>query len=225
MSATVGTSIRLEEPTATADAAHALVLRLGGRREVPQEAWRFAREAVEVVEEAPEGWIAAHDPLHVQTLLQATVTTSRATQDPDAPGARRFLMLGLQRMAEALDRIAERAPVEATTSPRDVATWLLNDVDVSQADVSALVGVHSRTLTRWAKGEASPAPTEAGRLRTVARLIADLRFSLAGGGIVAWFDWPNDLLDGMTPRMVLDDPRQAPTLYRLAGRLRASIAS
>lgn len=192
---------------------------------MPQDAWRFAREAVEVVEEAPEGWITAHDPRHVQTLLQATVTTSRATQDPEAPAARRFLMLGLQRMAEAFDRIAERAPVEATKPTQEVAAWLLHEVDVSQADAAALVGVHPRTLARWANGEASPAPAEAGRLRTVARLAADLRFSLAGRGIVSWFDWENELLGGRTPRMVLDDPAEAPTLYRLAGRLRASIAS
>jgi transcriptional regulator with XRE-family HTH domain len=225
MSAAVDTQIQLDEPAATANAAHAFVLRLGGRRDVPPEAWRFAHDAVAEVGEAPEEWRSSHDPLHVTALLLATLTIGRATQDPEAPDARRHLMLGLQRMAEALDRIAERAPVEATRPAQDVAAWLLHEVDVSQADVAELVGVHPRTLARWAKGEASPAPAEAGRLRTVARLIADLRFSLAGTGIVSWFDWENELLDGQTPRMVLSDPERTPTLYRLAGRLRASIAS
>jgi hypothetical protein len=225
MSTSTKPSVRLDAPTATADAAHALVLRLGGRRDVPPETWRFAHEAVEAVDTASPEWLAAHDPHHVTNLLQATVTIGRASQDPDAPDARRLVMLGLQRLAEACDRIAERAPVEATRPARDVAEWLLHDVEVSQAAVADLVDVHPRTLARWAKGEASPAPDEAGRLRTVARLIADLRFSLAGSGIVDWFDWENELLGGRTPRMVLDSHEDASPLYRLAGRLRASIAT
>src|ERR671918_542549 len=65
-----------------------------------------------------------------------------------------------------------------------------------------------RKFQRWAspREQAQPEGEDARRVRAVARIINQLRFSLTPVGAVEWFSWPRDDLDGRRPLDLLDEP-------------------
>ena len=225
MGTVADTTLDLRQTREVADAAQRVQFSLGGRREVPAEVWEFASSLVEAIYDADAEWTDAQDPETRELLLRAALDISRGRGDRGAADARRHLMLGLQRTAEVLDRIAEGEDVTPNRSPQQVARWLSGAVEAPKAELAVLVGTSSRTYSRWIAGETTPDGEEARRLRTVAALVSQLRYSLTGVGVLRWFDWKNDLLGGRTPREALSDPQATPMLFRQATRLRSSIAS
>ena len=215
----------LRQTRDVADDAQRVQLSLGGRKKVPSAAWAFASSLVEAIWDADDEWAEGQDPENRMLLLRAALGMSRGLSDRAAPDARRNLMLGLQRSAEVLDRISEGEEVSAARSPRQVAGWLSAAVEAPQAEIAALVGTSPRSFSRWMSGDTTPDGEDARRLRTVAALVSQLRFSLTGVGVLRWFDWPNELLGDRTPRQALGDAQATPTLFRLAARLRSSIAA
>lgn len=221
----VQSSIDLRETATVAARAQQIQLALGGRRDVPDEAWHFADAAADAIHRAPQQWVEALDPDYRERLLHAALGLAQARADRDQPDARRRLMLSLQRLADVLDRITEAEPVSSARTPQEVARWLVASVEAPQTELAELLSTSTRTLTRWAEGVTTPDGDEARRLRLVAGLISQLRFALTNAGVLCWFDWSNELLAGHTPREVLADPTATPQLYQLATRLRSSIAS
>ena len=225
MSALVTPQLDLTRPAAVADAAQRVQQRLGGRKTVPADVWAFAAALVESVSDADEEWAEQQDPESRELLLRAALGVSRGLADRDAKAARKHLMLGLQRAADVLDRMAEGDVVAPTRSPQEIAAWLAAALEAPQSEVAALVATSPRTYSRWIGGDTTPVGEEARRLRTVAALVAQLRHSLTAVGVLRWFDWPNELLDGRTPREALADPEATPTLFRMATRLRSSVGA
>ena len=62
-------------------------------------------------------------------------------------------------------------------------------------------------------------------MRTIARLVNQLRFALTPAGAADWLTWELDELDGQRPLDLVDDPRRLPELLALAGSLRATVAT
>jgi hypothetical protein len=215
----------LTRPADIADAAQRVQQRLGGRTTVPPDAWAFAASLVESVSDADEEWSEQQDPEHRELLLRAALGISRGLADRGAGDARRHLMLGLQRAADVLDRMADGDAVAPTRSSQEIAAWLAGTLEAPQTEVAALVATSPRTYSRWVGGETAPVGEEARRLRTVAALVAQLRHSLTAIGVLRWFDWPNELLGGRAPREALADPEATPTLFRMAARLRSSVGA
>ncbi len=215
----------LRQTREVADEAQRVQLSLGGRKKVPAAAWTFASSLVEAIWEADDEWSEGQDPENRMLLLRAALGISRGLANRAGPDARRSLMLGLQRSAEVLDRISEGDEVSPARSAKHVAGWLSSAVEAPQAEIAALVGTSPRSFSRWQSGDTTPDGEDARRLRTVAALVSQLRFSLTGVGVLRWFEWPNELLDGRTPREALGDATATPTLFRLAARLRSSIAA
>jgi hypothetical protein len=223
MSTTIPEETVTRRMAALAAEAHRIQLSLGGRRDVPAEAWGFAEGFTEAVERASREWLDGIDPQLREELLHTALSLART--DRGDTDTRRRLMVGLQRAGDVLDRIAEAEPVSEARSPNEVAAWLVSTIEAPQASIAELLGTSTRTLTRWVSGDSEPDGDDARRLRVVAGVVSRLRHALTNGGVLAWFDWENDLLDGRTPREALDDPTQTATLFQLATRLRSSIAS
>lgn len=223
MSTPVAAGADARQAATLAAEAHRVQLSLGGRREVPQDAWEFAERFTDAVERSPRDWLDGVDPQYREELLRSALALART--DSRAGDARQRLMVGLQRASDILDRIAEAEPVSEARSPREVAEWLVSTIESPQAPIAELLGTSTRTLTRWVSGETEPDGDDVRRLRVVAGLVSRLRHALTNAGVLAWFDWENELLDGRTPRAALDDPTATATLFQLATRFRSSIAS
>jgi hypothetical protein len=216
----------LRQTAEAAEAIHSLQLSLGGHERVPDLAWDFAYSLVDAIENADETWLASHDPEYRDLLLRSALTITHGYRDREAPQARRYLMLGFQRCVEVLDRIAEGEVVSPLRSPQDVAQWLAHAIEAPQSEIAGLVGTSTKTFfSRWMTGETTPDGEEARRLRLVAQLVNQLRFSLTNAGVLHWFDRSQPPLGDRTPRQALDDPEATPLLYQLATGLRSSVAT
>ena len=221
---TLQTRIDLRATADVAELAHGLQLELGGVTHVPTGLGDRVSALLEAVGRVDGEWFESLDPVHQTALMRAAFEISMSAH-LDAEAARRQLMLGLQRLAEVLDRIAEGQPAAPSRSAQQVALWLATVVDAPQAEIAELAGVSVRTFGRWVSGRTVPDGEEARRLRLVASLVAQLRFSLTPVGVLRWFDWPNVALGDRCPREVIDVPEMTPELFRAAARLRSSVAA
>ena len=125
----------------------------------------------------------------------------------------------LHRLCAAL---AEHAPVSAGRDANSIARWLVGGAGLAARQVAPLIGVHERTLQRWAAEPAQSAPSgdDERRLRGVAQIVAQLRHVLTAPGALAWMSQPNEHLDGQSPVERLQDPLGLPAALATARRLR-----
>jgi hypothetical protein len=86
--------------------------------------------------------------------------------------------------------------------------------------------VSLRQFQRWLSTQGSqPEGEDARRVRAVARIVNQLRFSLTPAGAIEWFGWPRDDLAGKRPSDLLGDPGRLPELAALAGSMRSTYAT
>src|SRR5918998_2130270 len=130
----------------------------------------------------------------------------------------------LERLSHALAALGEAEEVGDARSPKELARWLADTVEVPQRDLAELLGVDLRRFQRWisARERTRPEGEEARRLRALARLVGQLRHAFTPAGVVAWFDWPRADLGGATPRELLPDPLRLPELLLAAGSTRST---
>jgi hypothetical protein len=126
----------------------------------------------------------------------------------------------LHRLCAAL---AEREPVAAGRDANAVARWLVDHAGLAARQIAPLIGVHERTLQRWASEppQSTPSGEDERRLRSVAQVVAQLRHTLTAPGVLAWMAQPVDELGGETPVQRLEDPAGLPDVLAAARRLRA----
>ena len=167
------------------------------------------------------------DPYLAEAFLVGAVGCAKALSLGDGQKQRRELRLPLERTRQALrDLLAERY-VSQDRPPKDVARWVVEVSGVSQQDIAALIRVAPRTLQRWLSTSEATAPSgeEEVRMRTLARIIDQLRWSMTPVGVVRWLKRPHPDLKGRPPAELLDKPGAYAELPKLAAATRAMVAS
>jgi hypothetical protein len=166
----------------------------------------------------------AVDP-YLQIVVQGSAVQAQdALRHPEERHARDQLRIALESMRQGFAAIAENEPVGDDRSPKEIARWLADTAEVPQSRLAELLGVSLRQFQRWIspQGKSEPEGDEARRLRAVARILNQLRFSLTPAGAVEWFTWPHDRLDGRRPLDVLNEPDALPDLTAIAGSMRST---
>lgn len=201
--------------------------RLARHRTIPSDVGAAVHDlAVVMTETALAEWDLI-DPHASLVLHRAVIEAQAAVGDPESPAARDRLRVALESVRQALAAIAEADPVSDHRSAKEITQWLAETAEVSQRSLADVLGVGLRQLQRWLSDQAPTQPEgdDARRVRGVARVFNQLRFSLTPSGAIAWFDWPRDDLDGATPSEVLADPARLPELTAIAGSMRSTYAS
>jgi hypothetical protein len=222
---------RRAEPTDLAQLGRrvaALNMDLARERAIPDHVASAVDEIVGAISEVDgEEWLAMPQDLATH-VLAAVIDAQRAIilRDRGLP-ARNSLRSALGRLSQALGLIAEGRAVSPDRSPKELARWLVEAMDVPQRELAAALGVPLRTFQRWASaGESSqPEGADADRLRMLAVVVNQLRFSLSGTGIIRWLGSRNAWLGGKRPRALLGDPLHQPRLVRAARALREGAGS
>jgi hypothetical protein len=218
--AAIAAPLDLDRPAAAAAAIGALNDRLAAEARVSRDVAEEVRSFAGAVRATPlERWVAA-DPYLALLVHRAMLDAAATAESSDRDGLR----LALERLAHALAALGEAEEVGEGRTPKDLARWLVASVDAPQRELAVLLGVDLRRLQRWLspRERTRPEGEEARRLRAVARLVAQLRHSFTGAGVLAWFDWPRPDLGGETPRDLLPDPVRLPDLLLAAGATRST---
>lgn len=200
---------------------------LAGSKTVEPEVESAVAHLVETFSRPDLDALSSNDPYLVEALLVGTIGCAGTMWLGDAEKRRRELRLPLERARQALrDLVAERN-VALDRPPKDVARWVGQVSGVPQHEIAELLGVAPRTLQRWISPSETAAPSgpEEVRLRTLARTVDQLRWSMTSAGVVSWLRRPHPDLKGQTPADLLDEPGAYAELPRLAAATRAMVAT
>jgi hypothetical protein len=210
----------LARPAEAAAAVDSLNDVLAGEADVPAAMGADVARLAAAVRATPlDRWTAA-DP-YLALLVHRAVLDAQAAVEQEARDA---LRIALERLSHALAALGEAEEVGDARTPKELARWLADAVEVPQRDLADLLGVDLRRFQRWisARERTRPEGEEARRLRALARLAGQLRHAFTPAGVVAWFDWPRPELGGATPRELLPDPVRLPELLLAAGSTRST---
>ncbi len=177
----------------------------------------------DAVDSARGRW-SSIDPHYIEILLRATLSAQIALMEPDLPESRDRLRMALDGLAAAFDAIAEQEPVSDDRTGKELVTWLAEHTEVSQAELARLLGVSPRQFQRWLSPteKAGPEGDDLRRVRGVARIVNQLRFSLTPAGVIWWFSHRLPQLGRKRPIDLLDRPERLPDLIALANETRAT---
>jgi hypothetical protein len=226
MSAVLDTITDLSDPAAAAHEIQLLNDRLAGERTVPPAIAAAVREIATGIEDTNLRRWETIDPTHAVIVLRSAVSAQRALEEPDSSAARDQLRVALESIRQSLAAIAEREPVSAERTPKEIVQWLAARTEVPQSRLAELLGVSARQLQRWLSTAQSSQPEgdDARRVRLVARIVNQLRFALTPAGTVEWFGWVRSDLGSRAPAELLDDPIEEPRLLMVAGAMRSTLA-
>lgn len=223
MNAVLETIRELKNPAAAAEELHALNMELARFAAIPPAIQAEVRELTDAVDRAHGSW-ASVDPHYVEILLRATLSAQIALMEPGLPGSRDRLRMALDGLVSAFDAIAEQEPVSDDRSGKELVAWLAEHAEVSQAELAHLLGVSPRQFQRWLSPAetAGPEGDDLRRVRAVARIVNQLRFSLTPAGVIAWFSRRLPQLGRRRPLDLLERPERLPELIALAADTRAT---
>ena len=212
----------LRHPDVAAEKLRVANQRLARMAEVPGS----IRELVDAVSDeliALDADAFGEDPYLLVAIERAALQAKRALDVDDEPAQRRAVRLALDELHRLCVALAEREPVAVDRDANSVARWLVDTAGLAARQLAPLVGVHERTLQRWAAEppQSVPSGEDERRLRSVAQVVAQLRHALTAPGVLAWMAAPDDELGGQSPAQRLDDPAGLPAVLAAARRLRA----
>lgn len=169
----------------------------------------------------------AADPYLVEALLVGTLGCAAALWVGDGEKRRRELRLPLERTRQALRDLLDERHVAQDVPSKEIARWLVDVAEVPQHDIAVLLGVAPRTLQRWisAAEPAKPTGDDETRVRTLARIVDQLRWSMTPTGVIRWLRQPHPALEGRRPCDLLTEPGAYSELARLAAATRAMVAT
>ena len=201
--------------------------RLARETEISPDIRFFVDDFADQLSELPAGFSLRVDPYFLLAAQQALIGSLRALDSDDPGWSRRQMRVRLEQLRQVYRDLAEGEAVYGDRPAKEVARWLAEVLDVSQARLAELIGVSPRTFQRWISlaDSIGPEGDDARRLRLVALAANHLRHALTGPGVVQWFEWPHVQLDGRKPRDLLDDPEGAARLASLAASTRSHTAS
>jgi uncharacterized protein (DUF2384 family) len=202
-------------------------LLLARQDEVPDDLRFFVDELADQLIGLPEDAALRVDPYFLVSAQRALLGALRALDSDDTSLARRQLRIRLEQLRQVYRDIAEGEMVYEDRPASQVATWLAEVLDVSQARLAELSGVSARTFQRWLSptDAAEPEGEDARRLRVISKAANHLRHVLTGPGVVRWFEQPNLQLGGRRPLDVLDEADAAAQLSTLAASARSHSAA
>jgi hypothetical protein len=223
MTAMAETIVELSDPAAAAAEVAAINQHLARVRRIPRSIERAVHDIALGVNGTTLAEWEAVDPRHALIVYRGVVAAQAAVDQRDRNGLR----VALETIRQGLASIAERQPVSDDRSPKELVQWLVGVTEVPHARLARLLGVSLRQFQRWVSSAqaAGPEGDDAGKVRAVARIVAQLRFLLTPAGTVAWFGWPRGDLGGRKPAELLDDPERLPELVRAAGAMRSTFAA
>lgn len=177
---------------------------------------------VDALPDAPES-LGAADPYLVSALYASTMRGLDALREGDGRVRRRELRAPLERARQALRDLIVNEPVMDDKAATELVIWLLELHQIPRTELARVLGVAPKTLQRWADPEtaSSPKGAEARRVRVLAKVVNQLRWSFSPTGVIEWLERPHPALKGEEPRTLLDDPDGGATLLRLAGATRS----
>jgi uncharacterized protein (DUF2384 family) len=217
----------IARPTEAARLIARLNNQLARERTIPTEIGDAVREvAAGVTQTALARWQAV-DPYLALIIHRAVIQAEEAVRSAEEPSARDRLRVALESLRQGFAAIGESEPVADERSPKEVARWLAEKTEVPQNRLAELLGVSLRQFQRWVAPQerAQPEGDEARRVRAVARIVNQLRFSLTPAGAVEWFGWPREDLGGRRPIELLREPEKLPELTAVAGSMRSTYAT
>jgi len=228
MTAVLDTLTDIARPAEAAQALGRLNQRLAGERTIPADVAAAVHDIAAGVAQgtAMSRWEAI-DPYLALIIHRAVIKASEAVHHADDPAARDELRLALESLRQGFAAIAENEPISDDRSPKEIARWLAETAEVPQNRLADLLGVSLRQFQRWVstREQTQPDGDDARRLRSVARIVNQLRFALTPAGAVEWFSWPRDDLQGRRPIELLDEPDKLPELTAIAGSMRSTYAT
>jgi hypothetical protein len=226
MNAVLATIRNLSRPAEAASELHELSMELAYQETIPPEIQERVRELTGAVDAQRASW-GRVDPYYVEIVLRATLSAQIALMEPDLSDSRLRLRMALDSLAQAFASIAEDQLVSDDRTGKELVAWLVATTEAPQAQVAQLIGVSPRQFQRWLSPAeaASPEGTDLRRVRAIARIVNQLRFSLTPAGVVEWFAWRSPELGRKRPIDLLDTPAQLPRLIGLASDVRATTAT
>lgn len=198
-------------------------LLLAEQDEIPDDLRFFVDELADQLIGLPEDAALRVDPYLLVSAQRALLGALRAIDSDDPQLARRQLRVRLEQLRQIYRDVAEGEMVYEDRPAKQLAAWLTEVLDVSQARLAELAGVSARTFQRWvsATDPAGPEGEDARRLRVIARAANHLRHALTGPGVVRWFEQPNPQLDGRRPLDLLSEADAAAQLSTIAAGVRS----
>jgi len=202
-------------------------LLLARQSEIPEDLRFFIDELADQLIDLPESAALRVDPYLLVAAQRALIGSLRALDSDDAAWARQQMRVRLEQMRQVYRDLAEGEAVYEDRPAKQVAGWLAEVLDTSQARLADLLGVSPRTFQRWISQADSVGPEgeDARRVRVVARAANHLRHVLTGPGVVSWFEAPNPQLDGRRPLDLLDETDGASRLSTVAASARSHTAA
>jgi hypothetical protein len=227
LEAPAGTIIEPLDPAALDHQIAEQNLLLAREREIPESVRLFVEDLADDVAVTPLDATWRTDPYLLVALQKALIAALRTLDNPDPALARRDLRIRLEQVRQVYRDLADARPIYEDRPAGELVRWLASVVDVPQARLAELFGVSPRTFQRWLSetDPSEPVDEDARRIRVVANLVGHLRHALTGQGVIAWFERGHPLIDGRSPRELLDQPDALPQLMRLAASTRSAIAS
>jgi hypothetical protein len=169
--------------------------------------------------------LGAADPYLVSALYASTMKGLDALRSPDPETQRRELRIPFERARQALRGLLADEPVMDDRSPSELVRWLLDHEEIPRTDLARVLEVSTATLRRWADPSVgtSPKGDEARRVRVLAKVVNQLRWSFSPVGVIQWLERPHPSLKGEAPQALLrePDPEGGPKLLRLANATRS----
>jgi hypothetical protein len=195
--------------------------------EVSPQVKKLIRQLGHALEEVSQTELAHIDPYLLVALQRGAIQTLLSLGEEAPAAQRRAARLGLERMRQVLRDVAQEAIVSEDQPIKEVVRWLVDTLDAPHAEVAALLSTSPRTLQRWISPSETVQPhgEDAARVKNIARIVNQLRHGLTGQGVLRWFESPHPELKGRSPRGLLEDPRDAGLLTRLAATTRVSGAT
>jgi uncharacterized protein (DUF2384 family) len=211
----------------TARGLHTLLDRVNEATKLLQRSKTVPREVGELIDSF-EPTLGAATPLRLEadpylttTLWAAAFRAEKALRHDNAEDQRRGVRVALEQFRHALRDIAENRPYSDAAPVRDVLARTVETLAAPQKTLADLLGVSVRQLQRWLAADGSePTADDAARLRVVGQVVNQLRHSLTGPGVFAWFYREHPEL-GRRPIDLLDDPLCYPQVLDAATAARA----
>lgn len=220
MTATATRTFDLARPKDSAERLWRLNLELADE---PAISPSFRRRTLGFLEEMQRSDLSAWDEIDPRHALLAHRSGMAALASLDRDD-RDGLRLALDGLTQALDAIAEGEPVSDVRSGKELVQFLATVTEAPQARLAELLGVSLRQFQRWLSPaeRAEPEGDDLRKVRAVARIVNQLRFSLTPAGAVDWFWWRLPARR-VAPVDLLDDPGRLPELLRQASALRSTV--
>src|SRR5437870_5625111 len=124
MSAVLDTITDLSEPAAAAQEIQRLNDQLAGELTIPPAIAAAVRDIASGIQETNLRRWETIDPTHAVIVLRSAVSAQLAIEAPESPAARDQLRVALESIRQSLAAIAEREPVSAERTPKEIVQWL-----------------------------------------------------------------------------------------------------